>query len=105
MTTFLAAWKDMNRGLVIGDLELVGQRARDVEALSRTMGTDEILGETFGLGGSKQRRIFREFLSQVTENSARIHAAVKERDLAAVMTSTRQMWTEGCVSCHQKFRN
>jgi hypothetical protein len=104
MTSFLASWRDMNRGLVLRDFELVGQRAGEVEALSREMAADEVLEEGFGLGGTKQRRIFREFLLQITENSGQIEAAAREKDLATVLKSTRQMWTEGCIACHQEFR-
>jgi cytochrome c556 len=104
MTTLLASWRDMNRGLVVRDFNLVGQRAREVEALSRVMASDQILENAFSLGGSKQRRIFRDFLRQITENSARIDAAAREEDLTTVLSSTQQMWTEGCISCHEKFR-
>ena len=104
MTSFLASWRDMNRGLVLRDFSLVAQRAQEVEALSRVIGSDEILEEVFGLGGSKQRRIFREFLTQITESSQRIGAAAREEDVAGVLNSTRQMWTDGCISCHQELR-
>lgn len=104
MTSFLASWRDMNRGLLIRDFELVGQRAREVAALSRMIGSDEILEEGFGLGGSKQRRLFRGYLKQVMEASSRIDAAARERDLAVVLASTRRMWNDGCVSCHEQFR-
>jgi cytochrome c556 len=104
MTSFLASWRDMNRGLVLRDFSLVAQRAQEVEALSRVIGSDEILEEVFGLGGTKQRRIFREFLTQITENSQRIGAAAREEDVVGVLSSTRQMWTDGCISCHLEFR-
>jgi cytochrome c556 len=104
MTSFLASWRDMNRGLVLQDFGLVAQRASEVEALSRTMASDQILEEVFSLGGSKQKRLFRGFLGEVTENSARIAAAASEEDMATVLMATRQMWTGGCISCHEQFR-
>jgi hypothetical protein len=104
MTTLLASWRHMNRGLLVRDFTLVGQRAREVHALSRVMTSDQVLEDAFGLGGSKQRRLFREFLLQVTEASARIDVAAREEDAAAVLGSARQMWSDGCIACHEKFR-
>jgi cytochrome c556 len=104
MTTFLASWRDMNRGLVLQDFTLVGQRAREVGELSQTMAAGDVIENAFGLGGSKQQRIFREFLTHVTDSSARIDAAAGEKDVVGVLESMRHMWTEGCISCHEKFR-
>lgn len=104
MTSFLASWRDMNRGLVLQDFTLVGQRAREVGVLSQRMAADDVIENAFGLGGSKQQRIFREFLTQVSDSSARIDAAAGEKDVATVLESMRHMWAEGCVSCHQEFR-
>jgi hypothetical protein len=104
MTNFLSAWKDMNRGLAVRDFNLIGMRARELEALSKVIASDQILEEVFRLWGTKQRRLFRDFLRQVTENSTRIDAAAKEENLVSVLESSRMMWTDGCISCHEKFR-
>jgi mono/diheme cytochrome c family protein len=104
MTSLLSSWRDMNRGLAMRDFNLIDLRARDLVALSEVIASDQILESAFGLGGSKQRRIFRGFLRQVTENSSRISTAVDTEDLAAALDASRVMWTEGCIGCHEKFR-
>jgi hypothetical protein len=104
MTRFLSTWRDINRGMVIRDFELAGMRARELGALSRALGTDEILEEEFGLGGSRQRRQFREFLGVVTENAGAIEAASESRDLMKILESSRSLWAGGCIACHEKFR-
>jgi cytochrome c556 len=104
MTSFLSSWRDMNRGLVVRDFNLIGLRARDLVALSEVIAADDILEIAFGLGGSKQRRIFRGFLRAITENSTVITQAADAEDLPAVLDASRTMWTEGCIGCHEKFR-
>jgi cytochrome c556 len=104
MTSFLSAWRDMNRGLAVKDFNLIDLRARDLVALSEVIAGDEIMETAFGLGGSKQRRIFRGFLRQVTENSHKISKAVESEDLPAALDASRTMWTDGCIGCHEEFR-
>jgi cytochrome c556 len=104
MTSFLSAWRDMNRGLAVKDYNLIDLRARDLVALSEVIAADDILETAFGLGGSKQRRIFRGFLRQVTENSQKISLAVDSEDLPGALDASRTMWTEGCIACHEEFR-
>jgi cytochrome c556 len=104
MTSFLSVWRDMNRGMAIRDFNLIGMRARELEALTKVIASDQILEEAFRLGGTRQRRLFRGFLSAVTESATSIDAASKQEDLAKVLAASRNMFTEGCIACHQKFR-
>jgi cytochrome c556 len=104
MTSFLAAWRDMNRGLAMKDFNLIDLRARDVSALADVIAADQILESAFGLGGSKQRRIFRGFLRGVSENAAAISQAAGAEDLPGALGATSRMWADGCIGCHEKFR-
>jgi cytochrome c556 len=104
MTSLLSAWREMNRGLAMRDFNLIDLRARDVSALTEVIAGDEILETAFRLGGSKQRRIFRGFLRGVSENAALIAQAADAEDLPAVLEASKAMWSEGCISCHEKFR-
>jgi cytochrome c556 len=104
MTSLLSAWREMNRGLAMRDFNLIDLRARDVSALTEVIAGDEILETAFRLGGSKQRRIFRGFLRKVSENAALIAQAADAEDLPAVLEASKAMWSEGCISCHEKFR-
>ena len=105
MTGFLSAWRDMNRGMMIRDFELIAARAREMKALADIIGSDETLEEEFGLGGPRQRRQFRGFLNVVANSALTIEASTKEQDLAAMLTSFNTMWADGCVACHDKFRH
>jgi hypothetical protein len=104
MTSLLSSWREMNRGLTMRDFNLIDLRARDVSALTEVIAGDEILETAFRLGGSKQRRIFRGFLRRVSENAALISKAADAEDLPGVLKASNAMWTDGCISCHEKFR-
>jgi len=105
MTNFLSAWRDITRGMLLRNFNLVGLRARELEALSKVIASDEVLEEAFRLGGSRQRRNFRAFLTAVTDNAAAIDAAAQAEDLRSILAASRTMWTDGCLACHAKFRH
>ncbi len=104
MTSFLAIWRDVNRGVAINDYNLIETRARDLSSLTGMISSDEMLEDTFGLGGPKQRRLFRGYLREVTLSAERIEEAAKQENLVAVLDASRNMWTAGCISCHEEFR-
>lgn len=104
MTGFLAAWRDMNRGLAMNDYGLIESRAREISTLTGVIATDEMLESAFGIGGSKARRQFRGFLREVTANADQIGDAARQEDLAAALAASGRMWQDGCLACHDKFR-
>jgi hypothetical protein len=104
MTSFLSAWRDMNRGLAINDFNLVGHRAREMQALTRVFSAPDVLESAFGVGGSKQQRIFRGFLTKVNERSSEIAIAAGEESPAKILQSSGEMWRDGCIACHERFR-
>lgn len=104
MTSFLAYWQEMNRGMMIRDFDLMGRRARELSALTAIVGSDEIVESEFGLGGPRQQRQFREFLAVVTSSADSIAAAADAKDPGAALESSFTMWSGGCVGCHTKFR-
>lgn len=104
MTQLLSAWRDINRGIAVNDYNLLNVRAREIVTLVGFISSDEMLEEAFGLGGSKQRRIFRGFLHELSANATRIEEGAKQENLAEVLDASRSMWTGGCIDCHDKFR-
>jgi cytochrome c556 len=104
MTQFFAAWRDVNRGLAVNDFNLIETRSRELATLTGVISSDEMLESAFGIGGSKQRRIFRGFLREVTTGAERIQEAARQERLVDVLGASEHMWTEGCIACHEKFR-
>jgi cytochrome c556 len=104
MTSFLAFWQEINRGMMIRDFDLMGRRARELSALTAIVGSDENVESEFGLGGPRQQRQFREFLAVVAGSADAIAAAADAKDPGAALQSSFTMWADGCVGCHAKFR-
>jgi cytochrome c556 len=104
MTSFLSSWRDMTRGLMIRDFDLIRRRAVELTALTQSIGTDEILEEAFGLGGPRQRRIFRGFLDAVANNANAMKTAAEAKEVTKILDASNAMLKQGCVACHKKFR-
>jgi cytochrome c556 len=104
MTSFLSSWRDMSRGLMIRDFELIRRRASELNALIEIMGSDETLEDEFGLGGPRQRRQFRGFLSAVSTQADAMSSAAQTQDVAKILDASNAMLKDGCVACHDKFR-
>lgn len=104
MTTFLDAWKGMMRGLLTDDFTLVTREARELQAMVRVVGFDQVIETTFGLTDAEQRKEFRRFLQRLSRQAARVEQAAYEEDGGALTAAARAMWEQGCLACHQRFR-
>lgn len=104
MSSFLSAWRDMNRGLALRDFALIGRRARELEAMAKTLSWDQVIQSAFAIESAADRKLFRQFVHQVAVSSSRIEAAAQSEDAGKVADASRQLWTNGCIVCHQQFR-
>ena len=104
MSSFLAAWRDMNRGLALRDFALIGRRARELDAMAKTLSWDQVIQSAFAIESEADRKLFRQFVHQVAVSSSRIEAAAQSEDAGKVAEASRQLWTNGCIVCHQRFR-
>jgi len=105
MSSFLAAWRDMNRGLSLRDFALIARRARELEAMAITLSWDQVIQSAFAIESAADRKVFRRYVHQVAVSSSRIEAAAQSEDAGKVVEASRQLWTNGCIACHQQFRN
>jgi cytochrome c556 len=104
MSSFLAAWRDINRGLSLRDFALIGRRARELEAMAKTLSWDQVIQSAFAIESAADLRVFRRYVHQVAVTSSRIEAAAQSEDAVKVVEATRQLWTNGCIACHDRFR-
>jgi len=104
MSSFLAAWRDMNRGLTLRDFALIGRRARELEAMAKTLSWDQVIQSAFAIQKAADRKLFRQFVHQIVVISSRIDDAAQSEDASKVVEASRQLWTNGCIACHQRFR-
>ena len=104
MSSFLAAWRDMNRGLSLRDFALIGRRARELQAMAKTLSWDQVIQSAFEIESAADRKLFRQFVHQLSVSSSRIEFAAQSEDADKVVEASRQLWTNGCIACHQRFR-
>lgn len=104
MSSFIAAWRDMNRGLALRDFDLIGRRARELEAMAKTLSWDQVIQSAFSIQSAEDRKAFRQFVHQVAVTSLRIEAAAQSEDAGKVVEASRQLWINGCMACHERFR-
>lgn len=105
MTTFLNAWRDINRGVLVEDFSLIRERARDLEAIGRVLAWDRVAAAMFEVKDAKERKAFRDHLELVALEAASIERLASEGKTAEILKATGRMWKNGCVSCHERFRN
>jgi cytochrome c556 len=104
MTSFIAAWKDINRGLAVNDFSLIGRSARGLAAMARVLSLDAVIQSTFGLSEPAKRKSFREHLQPVIAAADRVEDAATRGEANKVTEAVLQMWDTGCLSCHEEFR-
>ena len=105
MTNFLHSWQEINRGIAIDDFDLVARQAREIQNLGRVLAWDQISEEIFDLTLPEERKLFREMIRRVNVQAGRIEESANQEKIVEVLESTRRMWTDGCISCHQRFRD
>jgi len=104
MSSFFAAWRDINRGLSLRDFALIARRARELEAMAMTLSWDQVIQSAFAIESAADRKLFRQFVHQIAVSSSRIEAAAQSEDAGKVAEASRQLWTNGCIACHDVFR-
>ena len=104
MTDMLHSWQDINRGLSIGDLDLVMRRSREIQGVARVLTWNEVIAQVFNVTEPERRIAFRQLAQQVSRHAGAIESAAAQEKLAEAIAATRGMWSEGCIACHQQFR-
>lgn len=105
MTTFLNAWQDVNRGLAINDFSLVGRGAQEIASMARVLSWDQLIEEVFDIDDPVERRDFRSLVVKVADSASRMTTAASREDKTSVVNAAGDMWTNGCISCHDRFRD
>jgi cytochrome c556 len=105
MASLLDAWKDLNRGMMTNDFDLIARRAHEIQAVGRVFTWEQVIEAIFGIDDPAERLEFREFLRQVTEQARQVERAAEEEKVEAVVEAARLMWVDGCLACHEQFRS
>lgn len=104
MTSFVSAWREINRGLLLNDFALVESGARALAVMGQVMSWDPVIQASFNLPKGAQRKRFREHLVKMIGAAGRIEFGASRGELGTVQKALTEMWSMGCLSCHKEFR-
>lgn len=104
MTSFVGAWREINRGLLLNDFTLVERAARALVAIAQVMSWDPVIQASFNLPKDAQRNKFREHLAKMIGAAGRIEDGASRGESGTVQKALTEMWSMGCLSCHKEFR-
>lgn len=104
MTSFVGAWREINRGLLLNDFMLVERNARALAVMGQVMSWDPVIQTSFNLPKDAQRSKFREYLTRMIGAAGRIEDGASHGELGTVQKALNEMWSMGCLPCHKEFR-
>jgi cytochrome c556 len=104
MRNILSSVQSMNRGLAMNDFTLIAREAREITAIGRIFMWSQVVEVMFDISEPADRRVFRDYLRQLDSQASRVEGAALQRDSRLVTQAVREMFEEGCLPCHQRFR-
>ncbi len=104
MTSFVSAWREINRGLLLNDFSLAARGARAMASVGQIMSWDPIIQSTFNISEMAQRNKFRNYAYNLINAADKIEEAATRGESEMIETGLSQMWNAGCLACHQEFR-
>ena len=104
MTTFLNAWKEMNRGIALNNFRIIEEGARELLAMGRLLSWEQIVESGFGVSEAADHERFHSYVKRLLHEGDQIVRASDSENMTAVLEASLEMWTEGCIGCHQAFR-
>jgi cytochrome c556 len=104
MRTLLSSTVTMNRGLMTEDYSIIAREAREVSAIARVFNWSQVAESLFAVSEPADREAFRGYLAKLVDEASRVESAAFSRDSSRVTEAVRGMLQEGCVACHERFR-
>jgi cytochrome c556 len=104
MRTLLSATETMNRGLALEDYSLIAREAREITTIARIFNWSQVAESLFAISEPEERAVFRGYLGTLVDEATRVESAAFARDSSRVAEAIRGMLGDGCVRCHDRFR-
>ena len=104
MTTFVSAWREINRGILLNDFSFAARGARSISAAGQIMSWDSIVQSVFNIPQIADRNKFREHAYRLIGAADRIEEAATNGDSESIQKGLLQLWNTGCLACHDEFR-
>ena len=89
----------------MNDFVLVTRSSHEIAAMAAVMSWDQIIEEVFDVDDPLKRKNFRGMVHQVALSASSMASAAGREDKVAIIEAAGTMWTEGCISCHERFRD
>ncbi len=104
MTSFVSAWREINRGLLLNDYSVAARGARSMASVGQIMSWDPIIRSTFNISDTAARNKFRGHAANLVGAADKIEEGATRGESDIIEKGLAQMWNAGCLACHAEFR-
>ena len=105
MRSLLSSVQSVNRGIAMDDYGLIAREAREIGATAHILTWTQVIETIFMVEDPADRNEFRGYFETLSSQAIRLEHAAAQRNPKMVSAATRRMLNDGCVSCHDKFRD
>jgi len=105
MRSLLSSVRLLNRGIAMDDYALVAREAREIGATAHILTWSQVVESMFLVDDPEDRAEFRQYFETLSSQAIRVEHAATQRDSKMVSAATELMLAEGCVGCHDQFRD
>ena len=104
MRSLLSSVQSVNRGIAMDDYGLVAREAREIGAMAHILTWTQVTETIFLVKNPADQNEFRDYFETLSSQAIRLEHAAAQRNPKMVSAATRRMLNDGCVSCHESFR-
>lgn len=105
MRSLLSSVQSVNRGIAMDDYALIAREAREIGAIAHILTWTQVIETIFLVEDPADRNEFREYFETLSSQAVRVEHAAAQRDPKMTSAATRRMLNDGCVGCHDRFRD
>jgi len=105
MRSLLSSVQSVNRGIALDDYALIAREAREISALAHILTWSQVIESMFMVKDPADQAEFRGYFETLSSQAIRVEHAATERNPRMVSAATQRMLSEGCVRCHDGFRD
>ena len=105
MRSLLSSVQSVNRGMAMDDYGLVAREAREIGAIAHILTWTQVIETIFLVEDPADRNEFRGYFETLSSQAVRVEHAAAQGDPKMTSAATRRMLNDGCVGCHERFRD
>ncbi|MBW2576664.1 MAG: hypothetical protein JRE38_01205 [Deltaproteobacteria bacterium] len=105
MRSLLSSVQSVNRGIAMNDYGLIAREAREIGATAHILTWTQVIETIFLVEDPSDQNEFRGYFETLSSQAIHLEHAAAQRNPKMVSAATRRMLNDGCVSCHESFRD